>query len=192
MPRIGRRGAVLVHAPKSDGDAGLPRVCAVRVGVLKTVNRKGFVSFEQTMSEELDRLSDELEKTRRIFEMTIMLRAFTMSGKIDRLEAELEKIRRECDDLRADNLRKDETIQRLTAELKASSPRKYVYDAVLGEGGPKIYRWEMDPESLKKRRAEALERKRIEYENRVGISNQNETNQSDDGYDEIDESKPKN
>ena len=144
------------------------------------------------MSEEPDRLGDELEKTRRIFEMTIMLRAFTMSGKIDRLEVELEKIRRECDDLRADNLRKDETIQRLTAELKASSPRKYVYDAVLGEGGPKIYRWEMDPESLKKRRAEALERKRIEYENRVGISNQNETNQSDDGYDEIDESKPKN
>ena len=144
------------------------------------------------MSEELDRLSDELEKTKRIFEMTIMLRAFTMSGKIDRLEEELKKIRGECDDLRANNLRKDETIQRLTAELKASSTRKYVYDAVLGEGGPKRYRWEMDAESLKNRREEALERNRIEYENRVGISNQNETNQSEDGYDEIDESKPKN
>ena len=144
------------------------------------------------MSEEPDCLSDELEKTRRIFELTIMLRAFTMSGKIDRLEEELEKIRRECNGLRADNLRKDETIQRLTTELNTSSSRKYVYDAVLGEGGPKRYRWEMDPETLKNIREEALERNRIEYENRVGISNLNETNQSDDGYDEIDESKSKN
>ena len=44
-----------------------------------------------------------------------------MSSKIDRLEEELGAIRRELDDLRADNLRKDETIQRLTTELKASS-----------------------------------------------------------------------
>ena len=94
------------------------------------------------------------------------------------------------DDLRADNLRKDETIQKLTAELKASSPRKYVYDAVLGEGGPKIFRWSLG--SLKKRREEALERNRVEYENRVGISNVNESSQSDNGCDEIDGSRLKN
>ena len=142
------------------------------------------------MSEKPDRLSDELEKTRQIFEMTIILRAFTMSGKIDRLEEKLESIRREMDDLRADNLRKDETIQKLTAELKASSPRKHVYDAVLGEGGPKLLRWSL--KSLKKRRTEALERNRVQYENRVGISNVNESSQSDNGCDETDRSRLKN
>lgn len=138
------------------------------------------------MSEELERLGDELEKTRRIFELTVILRAFTMSGKIDRLEEELEKFRRECEDLRADNLRKEETIQKLTEELKASSRSKYVYDAVEEGGVGKTYRWEMDPWVLKKRRAEALERHRIEYENRAGVANSTESSQSDEGYDEID------
>ena len=137
------------------------------------------------MSEELDRLGEELEKTRRIYELTIILRAFTMSGKLDRLEEELQNTRRICDELREENERKEKTIQKLTAELKASS-RKYVYDAVIGDGGAKIYRWEKNPEVLKKRREDALERHRIEYENRFGAANQDESCQSDEGYDEID------
>jgi len=112
-----------------------------------------------------------------------------MSGELERLGEELDRTRRVCDDLRADNLRKEDTIRKLMAELKASS-RGYIYDAVIAEGGAKIYRREIDIELLKRRRADALERHRIEYENRVGTANRIDSSRTDVGYDELDTSKP--
>ena len=112
-----------------------------------------------------------------------------MSDELERLREELDRTRRVCDDLRADNLRKEDTIRKLTAELKASF-RGYIYDAVVEEGGAKIYRREIDTELLKRRRADALERHRIEYENRVGTANGINSSRTDEGYDELDTSKP--
>ena len=119
------------------------------------------------MSGELDRLEEEMEKIRRIYELTLMLRAFTMSREMDMLREELEKSRQTCDDFRADNLRKQETIEKLMSELKASTSTtcKYAYDAVIGGEGPEIYRWELDGGILKNRSA---------------------SNRSDEGYDEVD------
>ena len=104
-------------------------------------------------------------------------------SELDRLREELDKMRRICDELRAENLRKEETIREL--QLRTST-RKYAYDAVIGEDGGKIYRREMDTGILMAKRAGALERYRIEYENRAGTSNRITSNQSVEGYDEID------
>lgn len=143
------------------------------------------------MSGELDRIEEDLEKIRRIYELTLMLRAFTMSKELDTLKEELEKYRLTCDELRADNLSKQETVEKLTSELKASSSTtcKYAYDAVIGDDGPKRYRWELNSGNLKNKREEALERHRMEYENRVGTVNRSASNRSDEGYDEVDISK---
>ena len=114
-----------------------------------------------------------------------------MTDEAVRLREELDKTRRLCDDLREDNLYKEERIRELTAQLKEASsfpPRKYVYDAVIGEDGAKIFRWDLG--SLKERRDEALERHRIAYEKRVGAASRSDSSQPDEGYDEIDSLKP--
>ena len=108
-----------------------------------------------------------------------------MSEEAVRLRGELDETRRLCDDLRVDNLRKEERILELTTQLKASSSsRKYVYDGVIGEAGPKIFRWDLT--SLKERRNEAIERHRIEYEKRVGTASRSDSIRPDEGYDEFD------
>ena len=108
---------------------------------------------------------------------------------MSRLEEEFEKIRKMCDDLRLENLRKEETIEKLSAELKSArrnSATPYVYDAVIEDGVVKRYSWKIDHEALMKRRQEALERHRIEYENRVGATSQIEKSDDRDCYDELD------
>lgn len=110
-----------------------------------------------------------------------------MSGEIDRIREELEKTRRICDDLRADNLLKEEKIRKLTMELKAADTTcKYFYTGTIGHhGAGQIYRRELDMDFLRIKRAEALERYRLEYENR-GTANQIASKRQDEGYDELD------
>jgi len=97
-------------------------------------------------------------------------------------EGQTEEIRNICDDILESNLRIEETLRKLLSELKISG--KYAYDAVLESSGPKVYRWELDGDMLKKRREEALEKHRIDYENRTG--KKSELTHSAEGYDEID------
>jgi len=107
-------------------------------------------------------------------------------SEADHLREKLEKTLRQCDDLIAENLCKEERIQEVMAQLKSSS-RGHVYDAVIGDDGAKIFRLDMG--SLKKRRDKALERHRIEYENRMGTAHPSASSQPAGGYDEVD-SKP--
>ena len=101
-------------------------------------------------------------------------------------EEQLDDIRQICEEILIGNLRLEETVRKLMEGLKTCCPSKYVYDAVIEGGAGKIYRWEMDPEILKRKRVEALERHRVETANLI------EPNQSEEGYDEIDESRLEN
>ena len=89
----------------------------------------------------------------------------------DRLREELKKSQSKCAELETEILRKDETIRKLTEELKVTQSLSYAMHRVR----------DMTLEERVKRRKDALERIRIEYENRVG-------HESDDsnGDDEID------
>ena len=88
-----------------------------------------------------------------------------------RLREELDKLQRICEDLQAENLLKDETIRKLTEELKAAQSLTCAMHRVR----------DMTLQERVQRRRDALDRIRIEYENRVG-------HESDDsnGDDEID------
>ena len=74
----------------------------------------------------------------------------------DSLREELKKSQSKCAELETEILRKDETIRKLTAELKAfqTCDAHRVRDMTLQE--------------RVRRRKEALERHRLEYEMRVG------------------------
>ena len=107
----------------------------------------------------------------------------------DRIREELDEIKTMCDNLRIENLRKEETIQKLTAELKSLMPPKsFVYDAVIENGVAKRLSW---PNDYARRRFEALERNRIAYENQAGNridsdKSTKDTEGDNEGYDEID------
>ena len=107
-----------------------------------------------------------------------------------RLDEELERCRKMCESLRLENVHKEETIAKLKGELKSArinSATPYVYDAVIDENGVvKRYSWKIDHEALMKRRREALERHRLEYENRVGATEKTEPEPEGDCYDELD------
>ena len=75
----------------------------------------------------------------------------------DGLRGELKKSQSKCVELEADILRKDETIRKLTEELATSQTFRVIHRV-----------GDMTLEQLIKKRTEALERHRIEYENRVG------------------------
>lgn len=108
---------------------------------------------------------------------------------MSRLDEELEKVRKMCESLRLENIHKEETIGKLKGELKSAqinSATPYVYDAVIEDGVVKRYSWKIDHETLMKRRKEALERHRIEYENRVGATAQTDHSDNDGYNDELD------
>ena len=113
-----------------------------------------------------------------------------MSEEVTRLRELFEKYRKLCDDLRLEIIRRDETIKKLKEDLEGSLKRgaacSKVYDAVITGGWGKKYEWVIDNDFLMNKRTEALERHRIEYENRVGASQQVDLDQSDEGYDEVD------
>ena len=113
-----------------------------------------------------------------------------MSEEVTPLRELFEKYRKLCEGLRLEIMHKDETIQKLTSELEASRIRSAacskVYDAVIVGGMGKKYEWLIDNDFLMNKRREALERHRIEYENRVGTTQQVDSNHSDEGYDEVD------
>src|SRR2546425_1119310 len=76
---------------------------------------------------------------------------------VDRLAEELKKWKSKCEELKTEILQKDESIQKLKTELKVTQAlcaRHHVRD--------------MTAEERVKRRKDALEKIRIEYENRVG------------------------
>ena len=89
----------------------------------------------------------------------------------DRLREELKKSQSKCAELETEILRKDETIRKLTEELKVTQSLSYAMHRVR----------DMTLQERVRRRRDALDRIRIEYENRVGY-------ESDDsnGDDEID------
>lgn len=110
---------------------------------------------------------------------------------------ELEKFQRICANHQSDILRKDETLRKLVAELK-KFPESWiglnvVYDSVIDEDGivrtntiaVEKNRQEREKE-IPIRRAAAIERNRIEYENRVGTSVVDIDDINNEGYDEID------
>ena len=92
---------------------------------------------------------------------------------IDCFREQLEKFQRTCAELRTDNLRKDVTIQKLATELQAlqSSNAKHL----IADG---------EENETPRKRAKAIERNRIDYENRVGTTYR--TDLSNTGGDEID------
>ena len=75
----------------------------------------------------------------------------------DRLREELKKSQSKCAELETEILRKEETIRKLTAELKVTQTFCAMHRVR-----------DMTLEERVKRRQEALERIRIEYENRAG------------------------
>ena len=77
---------------------------------------------------------------------------------VDRLREELTKLQLKYSELETEILRKDEKIRNLTAELAASQTLSYAMHRVR----------DMTLQERVQRRKEALERHRIEYENRVG------------------------
>ena len=113
-----------------------------------------------------------------------------MSEEVSRLREEIENFRKMCDELRLVIIRKDETIQKLTSDLEGSLKRgaacSKVYDAVIEGGWGKKYEWVIDNDFIMNKRKEALERHRIEYENRVGTMQQIDSNYPDGSYDEVD------
>ena len=101
----------------------------------------------------------------------------------------LNKANRRNYELNAELLRKEDTIRKLTAELKDlhSIAPSYVYDVMTENGMATAYRMQLDNEFLSRRRKRALEKHQIEYENRVGTSLENDSSKSnDEGFDEID------
>ena len=98
-----------------------------------------------------------------------------MAKEQSRLEVELERCRKMCEDLRLENIRKEETIETLSAALKdtrINSATSYVYDAVIEDGVVKRHSWKIDHEALMKRRKEAFQTHRILCCNHVGASTQ--------------------
>ena len=101
------------------------------------------------------------------------------------------------EDLHLENLRKEETIAKLSGALKdirTNCVPQYVYDAVIKDGVLKKLQMENREFLIIKRRQKTLERHHIEYENRVRTTAQREitrtmkdaTNLDDEGYDELD------
>src|SRR5437867_13346416 len=90
----------------------------------------------------------------------------------DGLRGELEKSQSKCTELETEILRKDETIRKLTAELAASQTIRLIHRV-----------GDMTLEQLIKKRTEALERHRIEYENCVGYQIDLSDNEGDDEID---------
>ena len=88
----------------------------------------------------------------------------------DRLREELKKWQSKCMELETEILRKDETIRKLTAELKVTQAFCAMHRAR-----------DMTLEERVKRRDDALDRIRIEYENRVG--HESDDSNGDDGID---------
>ena len=96
---------------------------------------------------------------------------------IDYVREELLKSQRMCVYLQLENLLKEVTIRKLTAELKGLPSIKA--SQAIGQ--------EM-LDAMSRRRADALERHRIEYEYRIGTSNAIELSDvTNEGFDEIDE-----
>ena len=87
---------------------------------------------------------------------------------VDRLEEELKKSQSKCAELETEILRKDDAIRKLTAEL--AEARRQGYSSL---------------EERIRRRREALEICRIEYENRVGCQT-HLCDTNNEGDDEID------
>src|SRR5437867_2550055 len=96
---------------------------------------------------------------------------------ITELREELKKLQKKYVELQTENASKEETNRKLTEDLKASKS----YDVTWG------HVVDMTLEGLARRRARALDRHRLEYENRVEHSETIMLNQGDDEcYDEID------
>jgi len=91
-------------------------------------------------------------------------------------QEEFEKLQKTCAKLRIENSLKDQSIQKLTSELKAlqsSCDPDVNAQSKLNE--------------VASRRAKALEKYRIEYENRVGVTSLADCSHFDEvGFDEID------
>ena len=92
---------------------------------------------------------------------------------IDCLREQLKKSQRTCAELRTDNLRKDVTIQKLATDLQALQSSNAEH--LIADGEENV---------IPRKRAKAIERNRIEYENRVGTTYRTEL--SNTGCDEID------
>jgi hypothetical protein len=95
---------------------------------------------------------------------------------LQKISEDLAQSRKTCDEFQKEILVKDETINKLSAKLKAlqlpTAPPLITVE-VLNE--------------IPRKRAEATERCRIEYENRVGITDPIDFSSFDNiGYDEID------
>jgi len=92
---------------------------------------------------------------------------------MDFFREELKKSQKTCTELRTANLRQEETIQKLTAELKALQTSSATHLTAAEK-----------QRDIPRKRAKAIERNRIEYEDRLGAAYQ--TDFSYAGYDEID------
>ncbi len=99
----------------------------------------------------------------------------------DSAKQQLENSQRKCAELMTVNLRQDETIRKLTAELRAS--QSFIATRVIMDHFVPNFALNEIP----RRRSEAIERNRIEYENRVGAASQSDLSHLiNAGYDEID------
>ncbi len=104
----------------------------------------------------------------------------------DWVEEQLDKALSKCVGLMIENLRKDEAIRKLTAQLNASQSFITTH-TITGD-----LLADFVSNEIPRRRAEAIERNRIEHENRVGAAAAAAAYQadfnhlSDEGYDEID------
>ena len=104
----------------------------------------------------------------------------TSERDIDELREELKKLQKKYVELQTENIGKEETIRKLTEDLKASKAFDVTWSRVVDK----------TLEGLARRRARALDRHRLEYENRVEQSETIMLNQGDgdddECYDEID------
>ena len=94
-----------------------------------------------------------------------------------KLKEELETLQKKCEQLKQENLTKEETIRKLTGQLQTAQTFGNTWDRVV----------DMTLEGLARRRGQALERYRVEYESRMKETEAVDKKQEEgEDYDEID------